>query len=120
MLNRACNFGRVSYPGEPTNPMIDINEDILSKSLTYYSNYIKSKFIASYSIDCNVINCYVCDHSSVVSDTLVCMHECIVCMYMYLYVYKYIYVFSYVCMYVYVSVYACVCKVLCCSHHTLQ
>ena len=36
----------------------------LSKSLTYYSNYVKSKFIASYSIDCNIINCYACDHSN--------------------------------------------------------
>ena len=32
--------------------------------LTYYSNYIKSKFTASYSIDCNIINCYTCDHSN--------------------------------------------------------
>ena len=50
----------------PGNPpiyhMIDVNEDILSKSLTYYSNYIKSKFTASYFIDCNIINCYTCDH----------------------------------------------------------
>ena len=41
----------------PENPliylMIDINEDILSQSPPYYSNYIKSKFIASYSINCN-------------------------------------------------------------------
>ena len=44
----------------PINSMIDINEDILSKSLTYYSNYIKSKFTASYFIDCNIINCYTC------------------------------------------------------------
>ena len=48
----------------PIYPMIDINEDILSKSLTYYSNYIKSKFTASYSIDCNIINCYTCDLSN--------------------------------------------------------
>ena len=49
----------LATPGNPPiYPMIDINEDILSKSLTYYSNYIKSKFTESYSIDCNIINCY--------------------------------------------------------------
>ena len=56
-----------SYQLKPTNLyyyIIDINEDILSKSLTYYSNYIKSKFTASYSIDCNIINCYTCDDSN--------------------------------------------------------
>ena len=73
-----CEFGKINAkyqmhvilrelatPGNPPiYPMIDINEDILSKSLTYYSNYIKSKFTASYSIDCNIINCYTCDHSN--------------------------------------------------------
>ena len=71
-----CKFGKINVkyhgilrelatPGNPPiYPMIDINEDILSKSLTCYSNYIKSKFIASYSIDCNIINCYVCDYSN--------------------------------------------------------
>ena len=52
-------------PGIPQiYPMIDINVDILSKFLTYYSNNIKSKFIASYSIDCNISNYYACDHSN--------------------------------------------------------
>ena len=42
-------LGELATPGNPLiYPMIDINEDILSKSLTYYSNYIKSKFTASY------------------------------------------------------------------------
>ena len=59
------NLRELATPGNPPiYPMIDINEDILSKSLTYYSNYIKSKFTASYSIDCNIINCYTCDHSN--------------------------------------------------------
>ena len=49
----------LATPGNPpVYPIIDSNEDILSKSLTYYSNYIQSKFTASYSIDCNIINCY--------------------------------------------------------------
>ena len=73
-----CEFGKINAkyqmhdilrelatPGNPPiYPMIDNNEDILSKSLTYYSNYIKSKFTASYSFDCNIINCYTCDHSN--------------------------------------------------------
>ena len=74
-----CEFGKINAkyqmhvilrelatPGnQPIYPMIDINEDILSKSLTYYSNYIKSKFMASYSIDSNyTINYYTCDHSN--------------------------------------------------------
>ena len=52
----------LATPGNPPiYPMIDINEDILSKSLTNYSNYtklkyyIKSKFTASYCIDYNII-----------------------------------------------------------------
>ena len=41
----------LATPGNPPiYPMININEDILSKYFTYYSNYIKSKFTASYSI----------------------------------------------------------------------
>ena len=55
----------LATPGNPPiYPMIHINEDILSKSLTYYSNYIKSKFTSPYSTDCNIINCYTCDHSN--------------------------------------------------------
>ena len=68
----SCEFGKIhakyqmhvilrelATPGNPSiYPMIDINEDILSKSLIYYANYIKSKFTASYSIDCNIIYCY--------------------------------------------------------------
>ena len=55
----------LATPGNiPIYPMIDINEDILSKSLTYYSNYIKSKFTASYRNGCNIINFYTCDHSN--------------------------------------------------------
>ena len=56
-----CEFGKINAkfqmhvilrelttPGNPPiYPMIDINEVILSKSLTYYSNFIKSKFTAS-------------------------------------------------------------------------
>ena len=52
----------LATPGNPPiYPMIDINEDILSKSLTNYSNYtklkcyIKPKFTASYCIDYNII-----------------------------------------------------------------
>ena len=63
-ISNACDFERVSYSRKSIYPMIDINEYILSKSLTYFSNYIKSKFTASYSIDCNIINCYTCDHSN--------------------------------------------------------
>ena len=47
----------------PTYPLIDINDDTLSKSLSYFSGYIKSMFTSSYNIGCNIDNCYVCENS---------------------------------------------------------
>ena len=51
----------------PSNPpiylLIDINDDTLSKSLSYFSDYIKSMFTSSYNIECNIVNCYVCENS---------------------------------------------------------
>ena len=55
----ACCFERVKLATlriPPIYPMIDNNEDIRSKSFTYYSNYTKSISTASYFIDCNIIN----------------------------------------------------------------
>ena len=52
----------------PSNPpiylLIDINDDILSKSLSYFFGYIKSMFTLSYTFECNVYNCYVCENSN--------------------------------------------------------
>ena len=52
----------------PSNPpiylLIDINDDTLSKSLSYFSGYIKSMFTSSYTIECNIDNCYVCENSN--------------------------------------------------------
>ena len=43
MLLCASIWREFANPGNsPIYPMNDINEDILRKSLTYYSNYIKS------------------------------------------------------------------------------
>ena len=42
---------------QPIYPLIDINDDTLSKSHSYFSCYIKSKFISSYTIECNIDNC---------------------------------------------------------------
>ena len=47
----------------PIYPLIDINDDALSKSLSYFSGYIKSMFTSSYNIECNIDNCYVCENS---------------------------------------------------------
>ena len=47
----------------PIYPLFDINDDTLSKSLSYLSCYIKSMFTSSYNIECNIDNCYVCENS---------------------------------------------------------
>ena len=41
-------------PNPPIYPLIDINDDILSKSLSYFSGYIKSMFTSSYIFECNI------------------------------------------------------------------
>ena len=50
----------------PSNPpiylLIDVNDDTLSKSLSYFSGCIKSMFTSSYNIECNIDNCYVCQN----------------------------------------------------------
>ena len=47
----------------PLYPNIDINNDILSLSLSCFVKKIKSKYISSYYDTCNVRNCYTCDTS---------------------------------------------------------
>ena len=47
----------------PIYPLIGINDHTLSKSLSYFSGYIKSMFTSSYNIECNIDNCYVCENS---------------------------------------------------------
>ena len=75
-----CEFGKLNanyqmhlrlrelaIPSNPSNPsiypLIDINDDTLSKSFSYFSGYIKSMFTSSYNIECNIDNCYVCENS---------------------------------------------------------
>ena len=45
-------------------PLIDINDDILSKSLSNFSGYIKSMFTSSYIFECNIYNCDVYKNSN--------------------------------------------------------
>ena len=66
-----CEFGKLNakyqmhlrlrelaFPSNPTiYTLIDINDDTLSKSLSYFSGYIKSMFTSSYNIECNIVNC---------------------------------------------------------------
>ena len=73
-----CEFGKLNAkyqmhlrlrelaipPNPPIYPLIDINADILSKSLSYFSGYIKSMFTSSYIFECNIYNCYVCENSN--------------------------------------------------------
>ena len=47
----------------PLFPNIDINDDILSQSLSCFAKCVKSKHISSYYVTCNVMNCYTCDNS---------------------------------------------------------
>ena len=73
-----CEFGKLNAkyqmhlrlrelaipPNPPIYPLIDINDDILSKSLSYFSGHIKSMFTSSYIFECNIYNCYVCENSN--------------------------------------------------------
>ena len=47
----------------PLYPNIDINDDILSQSLSCFAKYVKSKYISSYYVRCNAMNCCTCDNS---------------------------------------------------------
>ena len=47
----------------PLYPNFDISDDILSQSLSCFAKYVKSKYISSYSVTCNVKDCYTCDNS---------------------------------------------------------
>ena len=47
----------------PLYPNIDISDDILSQSLSCFAKYVKSKYISSYYVTCNVKDCYSCDNS---------------------------------------------------------
>ena len=45
----------LAIPSNPSiYPLIDINDDTLSKPLSYFSGYIKSLFTSSYNIECNI------------------------------------------------------------------
>ena len=47
----------------PLYPNIDMSDDILSQSLSCFAKYVKSKYISSYYVTCNVKDCYACDNS---------------------------------------------------------
>ena len=47
----------------PLYPNIDISDDILSQSLSCFAKYVKSKYISTYYVTCNVKDCYTCDNS---------------------------------------------------------
>ena len=47
----------------PLYPNIDINDYILSQLLSCFAKHVKSKYISSYYVTCNVVNCYTCDNS---------------------------------------------------------
>ena len=44
----------------PLYPIVHIDGDTLSQSLTRFSKYLKSQFILSYSFHCNINDCYTC------------------------------------------------------------
>ena len=52
-----------SLSNPPLYPNIDISDDMLSQSLSCFAKYVKSKYISSYSVTCNVKDCYTCDNS---------------------------------------------------------
>ena len=52
-----------SPSNSPLYPNIDINDDILSQSLSCFAKYVKSKYLSSYYVTCNIKNSYTCDNS---------------------------------------------------------
>ena len=42
----------------PLYPNIDISDDILSQSLSCFAKCVKSKYISSYYVTCNIKDCY--------------------------------------------------------------
>ena len=47
----------------PLYPVVHIDMDTLSQSLTRFSKYIKSQFISSCSFHCIINDCYICRNS---------------------------------------------------------
>ena len=47
----------------PLYPIVHIDGDTLSQSLTRFSKYLKSQFISSYTFHCNINDCYACQFS---------------------------------------------------------
>ena len=47
----------------PPYPNINIHDDILSQSLSCFAKDVKSNYISSYYVTCNVKNGYTCDNS---------------------------------------------------------
>ena len=58
MHYRLRDFANPSRP--PLYPIVYIDMDTLSKSLTGFSKYIKSQFISCYLFQCIINDCYTC------------------------------------------------------------
>ena len=61
MHYRLRELGNPSRP--PLYPIVHVDGDTLSQSLTRFSKYLKSQFILSYSFHCNINDCYTCQYS---------------------------------------------------------
>ena len=61
MPRRLRELANPSHP--PLYPIVHIDVDTLSQSLTRYSKYLKSQFISSYSFHCDINYCYACQFS---------------------------------------------------------
>ena len=44
----------------PLYPIVHIDGDTLSQSLTRFTKYLKSQFISSYLFNSNINDCYAC------------------------------------------------------------
>ena len=56
----------LASPGNCTivYPTIQINDITLGTSYKAFSMYLKSQFVNSYRVACNLANCYVCESSN--------------------------------------------------------
>ena len=61
MHDRLRELANPSRP--PLYPIVHIDGDTLSQSLTRFFKYLKSQFISSYSFHCNINDCYIFQYS---------------------------------------------------------
>ena len=59
-----CRLRELANPSRPPlYPIVHIDGDTLSQSLTRFSKYLKSQFISFYSFHCNINDFYACQFS---------------------------------------------------------